>query len=156
MQPTTQNAQPKTTTHKAQLKRFHTLCSRLGMGTEDKRAIIDSFGYDSSSDMQTNELLQINADLQKLVNPKRDKFDTWRKRVMASIGGWLQTIGKQGDEKYIKAIALRATGNQYESFNKIPMNRLVSLYNNFLRKQQDFKTVGDLAADEIELLKSMN
>lgn len=138
------------------VKRYHTLCTRIGMTSDDKRAILDSFGAASSLDLQSHELAQINKDLEKLLNPKKGELDMWRKRVIASIGGWLNLMHIDNDIEKIKAIARRATGNQFESFNKIPIARLVNLYNAFLNKQKDFKTVGKITKEELEILENLN
>lgn len=65
--------------------------------------------------------------------------DVWRKRCMASIGGYLRLAGKASNAQIIQAIACRATG--VEDFNKIPISRLRNLYNAFLKQQKDFKAI---------------
>ena len=67
-----------------------------------------------------------------------------RKRVIAAIGGWLRMIGK-GDEgiNYIKGVACQAA--KTDNFNKISLERLTTIYNMFLRKQKDAKSVNEVA-----------
>ena len=53
--------------HRDILKKFHTLCSVLGLTDAEKRAIVESYGVESSRDMDTHgefteiEPLQSNA-----------------------------------------------------------------------------------------------
>ena len=70
------------------------------------------------------------------------ELNQWRKRLIASIGGWLQLSGKEGGIEAIKAIACRAAGKS--DFNDIPKGKLVSLYNAFLQKQNDLQTVKNM------------
>jgi hypothetical protein len=53
-------------------------------------------------------------------------------------------IGK-GDEgiNYIKGVACQAA--KVDNFNKIPLERLTTIYNMFLRKQKDAKSVNEVA-----------
>lgn len=71
-----------------------------------------------------------------------EELDQWRKRLIASIGGWMQLSGKEGGIEAIKAIACRAAGKS--DFNDIPKGKLVSLYNAFLQKQNDLQTVKNM------------
>lgn len=76
------------------------------------------------------------------VNRMPEDLNIWRKRLIAAIGGWLTMTGKQGGLEMIKAIACRAA--QKDDFNAIPKGQLVSLYNAFVQKQKDLKTVKEL------------
>jgi hypothetical protein len=60
--------------------------------------------------------------------------DAWRKRVMASIGGWLRACGTQHTPETIKAIACRAA--QRKSFNYITLSELRAIYAEFNNKQK--------------------
>lgn len=71
-----------------------------------------------------------------------DEMDRWRKRLIASIGGWMRLSGKEGGIEAIKAVACRAAGKG--DFNAIPKGQLVSLYNAFLQKQKDVKNVNTI------------
>jgi hypothetical protein len=61
-------------------------------------------------------------------------MDTWRKRVMASISGWLRLCKTTHTPKTIKAIACRAA--QREAFNDITLSELRAIYAEFLNKQK--------------------
>ncbi len=117
------------------LKRFHALCGELKLSTEDKRALVEGAGADSSADLPAWKLHSICENLRLQANPKAADMDALRKRVMASIGGWLKAAGYNSDAERIKTIACRATG--YERFNAIPVGRLHNLYHNFRNKQID-------------------
>lgn len=143
------------TTKKSRLiKRYHTLCAKLGMSRDHKEAILVSYGVCSSTALDELELEQICTNLANQVNPKPSQTDKMRKRVMAAIGGWLRLVGHEQNADKIKGIACRATG--YKHFNRIPKNRLNNLYHAFVNKQKDFKAVGHITNDEIELLSRLN
>lgn len=122
------------------LRKFHTLCSRLGMDADSKLALISSYGAESSKDLTNRQLTEICEQLNGIVNPEGARADRLRKRVIAAIGGWLRQIGKENEGVgYIKAVACRAAG--VENFNRIPAGRLETIYNMFLKKQRDAKAV---------------
>lgn len=88
---------------------------------------------------------------------KADDCDTWRKRVMAAIGGWLRQSEELGirncesargliplsDGARIKAIACRAAGRK--AFNEITLSELRAVYAEFLNKQKVAKRIRELA-----------
>jgi hypothetical protein len=61
-------------------------------------------------------------------------MDTWRKRVMASIGGWLRACNTTHTAETIKAIACRAS--QRKAFNDITLSELRAIYAEFNNKQK--------------------
>lgn len=126
------------------LKKFHTLCARLNMDADMKLALISGYGVESSKDLTNAELLELCDRLNEILNPEDAKTDKMRKRVIAAIGGWLRMIGK-GDEgiNYIKGVACQAA--KVDNFNKIPLERLTTIYNMFLRKQKDAKSVNEVS-----------
>ncbi len=132
--------------HNGLLRKFHTLCSRLGLTEAEKRAIIESFGVESSADIDTHDLIDICASLSRqLEGGKGETMDKLRKQVMAAIGGYLRKIGRESNANIIKGIACRAAG--YQSFNKIPAERLRNLYNAFRNKQKDIDSVERIAME---------
>lgn len=132
--------------HKGVLKKFHTLCSVLGLSEDEKRAIVESYGVESSRDMDTHDLINVCANLSDQVNKKNGTgdLDKLRKRVMAAIGSYLHSVGKESNASIIKGIASRATG--YEEFNKIPRERLRNLIATFNNKVKDKQGVNDVLA----------
>ena len=132
------------------LKRFHTLLGQTGGNTAAKKeAILAGFGVDSSRDLNAHELLKACAALELELNPELAEMDKWRKRVIASIGGWLKLMQKTGNIGLIKAIACQAAG--VSSFNRIPMERLRSIYYAFNNKQKDMEFANAITVDEINL-----
>lgn len=104
--------------HRDILKKFHTLCNVLGLTDNEKHAIVNSYGVESSRDMDTHDLIDVCAKLSEQANRKagHGETDKLRKRVMASIGAYLKAIGRESNATVIKGIACRASG--YEDFNK--------------------------------------
>lgn len=132
--------------HNGVLRKFHTLCSRLGLTEEEKRAIVGSYGVESSADIDTHDLIDICASLSKqLEGGKGDEMDKLRKRAMAAIGGYLRKINQASNAEIIKGIACRSTG--HTSFNKIPAERLRNVYNTFRNKQKDIDAAESIAME---------
>lgn len=132
--------------HRGLLKKFHTLCSVLGLTDDQKKDILSSWGVESSRDLTQHQLIDICAKLSEQVNHKDGtaSLDKLRKQVIAAIGSWLrETCQSQGISK-IKGIACRATG--YSEFNKIPRERLRNLIATFNNKTKDKKSVDALAS----------
>ena len=131
--------------HSGLLRKYHTLCSQLGLSDDAKQAIKASYKVESSADFDTHDLIDICASLSKqLEGGKANELSKQRKRVMAAIGGWLRAIGSENNIDIIKAIACRATGIQ--NFNRIPLERLRNLYAAFSKKQKDFAEVDKICA----------
>jgi len=125
------------------LKRFHTVCSKNGLKSEDKTAICMSYGVRSSKDLDEMQLA-------KIINKLDSDGDVWRKRVMAAIGGWLNAVNIDQDAKTIKGIACRSAGYKY--FNGIPVSRLRSIYYEFRNKS---KTSQNAQAIKNEIISSL-
>ena len=136
------------------LKRFHTLCTKTGMKPEEKYALIGGFGVQSSRDLTVEQLQRACDVLDKRMNPAQADLDKWRKRVLASISGWLAMTSQDKSISRVKAIACRAT--EKREFNEIPKERLVNVYYSFLKKQQDFKRVSGIVTQDLETLSAMN
>lgn len=130
--------------HRGLLKKFHTLCSVLGMTDDQKSTLLSSWGVESSRDLDQHQLIDICAKLSEQANQKNGtaSLDKLRKRAIAAIGGWLrETYQSQGISK-IKGIACRATG--YDDFNKIPKERLCNLIATFNNKVKDARSIDEI------------
>jgi hypothetical protein len=136
------------------LKRFHTLCTKIGIKPEEKYAIIGGFGVESSRDLTVEQLQKACDALDKRMNPQLAELDKWRKRVLASISGYLAITSQEKSIARVKAIACRATDKH--EFNEIPKDRLINVYYSFLKKQQDFKRVSGMVTQDLETLSAMN
>jgi hypothetical protein len=136
------------------LKRFHTLCTKTGIKPEEKYAIIGGFGVESSRDLTVEQLQKACDALDKRMNPQLAELDKWRKRVLASISGYLAITSQEKSIARVKAIACRATDKH--EFNEIPKDRLINVYYSFLKKQQDFKRVSGMVTQDLETLSAMN
>lgn len=130
--------------HKGVLRKFHTLCSLLGLTEAEKRAIVESFGVESSADIDTHDLIDVCASLSRQLEGGRgDELDKLRKRAMAAIGGYLKATGRESNATVIKGIACRATGHR--DFNRIPRERLRNLVGLFNNKVKDAQAVSGIA-----------
>ena len=138
--------------HRDLLKKYHTLCTVLGMTDADKEATLAAYGVDSSRDLDTHDLVDLCAKLSDEANKKAgtDDMDKLRKRVMAAIGGWLKSEGKFSSATIIKAIACRATG--HSEFNKIPRERLRNLIGAFNNKVKDAEAVAELTKENPKVI----
>ena len=69
------------------LRQFHTLCSRLRLSAEEKAAIIEGYGVESSADINNDDLMNICRALEKRLDSNAVKLDRLRKQVIAAICG---------------------------------------------------------------------
>ena len=135
----------KTETEKTQaklLKRFHTLCGVVGLSKQDKKAILDGYGYTSSTQLTIKDLVEVNEKLSQTSTSRNQELNAWRKRLMASIGNYLRENDKPENADYIKRIACRAS--TYDNFNEIPKHILIKLYNQFNNKGLDLDYLNSL------------
>ena len=128
--------------HKDLVKKYHTLAGQLGMTTEERRALLAQYNVDSSVDLSQHQLVDVCACLSREIE-RRDghqSMDALRKRLIAVVGKYLKACGKSDVTiSYIKATACRAAG--IREFNRIPRERLRSLYEAFMLKLKDIKRV---------------
>jgi len=129
------------------LKKFYTLLGKTGIGHEGKEAILESYGVESSRDLSARDLLDICDKLAMQADPKLKELDVWRKRVLAALFKYCASVGRTADMDYVKSIACRATGHQ--SFNQIPVGRLINIYNAFKNKIKDVKSVDWITRNEL-------
>lgn len=130
--------------HRGLLKKFHSLCTVLGLDDEAKRAMLVSWGVESSRDLNQHQLIDICAKLSEQVDHTQGtaRLDKLRKQVIASIGRWLRETKQTESLSIIKGIAMRASG--YSDFNKIPRERLRNLIATFNNKVKDARAVDAL------------
>jgi len=137
------------------IKRLHALLARLGFNGDAKREMLfESYGVISSSDLTTKQLVELCDSLEYRLSSKKKEIDLHRKRVIAAIGGWLTALGRENEIGVIKAIASRAA--EAKSFNDIPLERLRSIYNAFLKKQKDLRFVDNLTKVELDISQYLN
>lgn len=127
---------------KGLIKKYHTLAGQLGMTTEERRALLAQYNVDSSRDLSQHQLIDVCACLARELDKRdgRDSMDALRKRLIAVIGKFLKLCGK-GDVtiSYIKGVACRSCG--IREFNRIPRERLRSLYGAYINKIKDINNV---------------
>lgn len=123
----------------ALLRKFHTLLGRAGVDAESKEIMLAAYGVTTSKDLSVYELTELCGKLDKLANPDAHAADKWRKRVIAAIAAYLREVRHDCNMAVIKSIACRAT--KYDDFNKIPVERLRSVYNAFTQRTKDMKEV---------------
>ena len=137
------------------LKKFHALLREGGISNEEKLAILSAYGVQSSRDMNTYELMELVNTLYNRIHPSVADSDRWRKRLIASIGGFLRAMTLEGNNlAEIKAIACRAA--KCDNFNQIPLDRLKSLYNAFNNRTKDLKRVDTATTNIIDILTTLN
>ena len=128
--------------HKDLVKKYHTLAGQLGMTDEDKRALLSQYNVESSVDLSQHQLIDVCACLARELDKRdgRDSMDALRKRLIAVVGKYLTACGKsEVSISYIKGVACRSCG--IREFNRIPRERLRSLYGAFALKLKDIKRV---------------
>jgi hypothetical protein len=138
-------------------RQFYTLLKQ--MYGADKADLILQFTNgrtDSLTAMKPEEYFSMLGAMQARVksdSAQHAALDKARKRLIACIGGYLTAMGSKNEIGLIKATACRASAN-YMRFNDIPLDRLNSLYNAFLKRQRDIKAAQDIDLDApLSLLK---
>lgn len=127
-------------------RKFYALLRQLPGA--DKEALVWQFTENrtySLTEMHTHEFQLMLARLEGKVRAKHtrcNEFDLWRKRVIASIGGWLRACGTEHTVDTIKAIAARAAGRK--AFNDVTLSELRAVYYEFLNKQKVAKRIKNL------------
>lgn len=134
------------------IRLYHTLAAKLNMGDEARVGALSAFGAGSSKELTTDQLQELCNLLKQQLNKDSDK---WRKRVLASIHGYLQLTGRAANTEYVKAIATRSAGD-YENFNQIPTSKLKMLYHAFLDKQKTLRRAGELINEDLDIIQFKN
>jgi hypothetical protein len=127
-------------------KKLHVLKTQAGMHDDEYRCLLSSYGVESSVDLNAHQLIDVINFLEKQTNKSYAEMDTWRKRVIASIGGYLKGQGIDGNINMIKGIACRATGCR--TFNSIPKQNLINVYYAFKNKQKVEENIEKIAMIE--------
>lgn len=138
---------------KALLIKFHTILKSSGITDDEKYAMLNSYGVDSSKDLNDKQLIDL---ITKLLGQSKeyDESDQWRKRVIASIGAYLRILNKDESIDYIKSIACQASGSK--NFNKIPLANLRSIYYEFKKKCEINGTVNRIKKGLVNEMISCN
>ena len=85
--------------------------------------------------MTEGQLEEACAGLAAMADPRKAEADRLRKRLIAAIASYLAATGRKADMATIKAVACRASG--CGDFNRIPNDRLRSLYGAFTNRRRD-------------------
>lgn len=136
------------------IKKFHTLLGKANIDSDGKEAILSAYNVESTKDLTVGELIEVCNAIDTRANPRLAELDKYRKRLMASIGGWLRAMTVSSNGAKIKAIACRASGKS--DFNDIPLEQLRSLYAAFNKKQKDLAMVENITIEELNKLTLMN
>ena len=149
----------KINSHSDLIGRYHGLCRTLGMDKENKKDFLSAWGVGSSTQLTTQQLTEVIDTLQGMVQQRDQVANDWRKRVIASIAGFLDVSPEFGkllaqkapaDQyrfklKYIISMACRAA--ECKEFNEIPVARLQNLYYGFRQKQKDWAAIEQVVYD---------
>lgn len=130
------------------VKKFHILLGKAGVDEGGKRTMLAAYGVESSRELDARDLLDLCNKLELMTSEKARREDMWRKRLMAAIGGYLRAMCQEQNAARIKAIACRAS--EADDFNRIPLERLRSLYYAFTNKAKDLKFVEEFTAEELD------
>ena len=104
----------------------------------------------SAKELTAVEINELYYELNKRASAKSQELDKKRKRLIAAIFGVFEKMNKKPSVEYVKGIACRAA--KEDDFNKIPAERLTSLYNAFLNTQKDLSFAQRLTANlELEI-----
>lgn len=124
------------------IRKYHAVAASAGLSESERYAILSSYGVESSRDLTQHQLIDVIATISSNLNEHQDRL---RKRLIASIGRYLRTAGYEENIETIKATAVRASG--YDSFNKIPPERMRSLIFAFNHKVRDLESVNEITKE---------
>lgn len=124
------------------IRKYHAVAAAAGLSESERYAILSSYGVESSRDLTQHQLIDVIATISSNLNEHQDRL---RKRLIASIGRYLRTAGYKENIETIKATAVRASG--YDSFNKIPPERMRSLIFAFNHKVRDLESVDEITQE---------
>ena len=124
------------------IRKYHAVAASAGLSESERYAILSSYGVESSRDLTQHQLIDVIATISSNLNEHQDRL---RKRLIASIGRYLRTAGYEENIETIKATAVRASG--YDSFNKIPPERMRSLIFAFNHKVRDLESVDEITQE---------
>ena len=125
---------------------FHVELKKGGMAKQ-KPAILESFGVASTKDLSEAELVTA-------IKGITNESDLWKKRVIAVIFSWYNTLNKEVDVAYVKGTACKATG--YKHFNAIPVSRLRDLYFGWSKKDRAANSIVAFKEKIIKQLEECN
>lgn len=116
--------------HKQVVKRYHTLASKLALTDNDKKAIMGSYGVESSLELTTSKLTEVCETLQEMLNKKTgaarkvNELDRLRKGCIACLCRYIELRGIKTNDivGYAKQIACRSA--QRERFNQLTASEL--------------------------------
>ena len=119
----------------ATLKQLMTILSIQKVSDEDRAQLVCSWTKGRTTSTRELTAKEMQDIVDKLQNAEQSNPDIWRKRVMAAIYGFLGKMNKEATPELVKGIACRAA--KVQDFNKIPTQRLISLYTAFTNMQKD-------------------
>ena len=119
----------------ATLKQLMTILSMQKVSDDDRAQLVCSWTKGRTTSARELTAKEMQDIVDKLQNAEQSNPDVWRKRVMAAIYGFLGKMNKEATPELVKGIACRAA--KVQDFNKIPTQRLVSLYTAFTNMQKD-------------------
>lgn len=96
------------------IKKYHTLCGKLGMTDEEKRDILENnYGVKSSKDLYVEELQHLCKALEESINKPSDettRMDKQRKKIFFLIRQICKHTKREYDKKKAYTMACRACG----------------------------------------------
>lgn len=130
------------------IRKYHAVAHEAGLSEAEKSAILECYGVTSSRDLSQHQLIDVIASISSRMDVLRDRL---RKRLIASIGRYLRTIGYEENIHTIKATAERAAGCP---FNRIPPERIRSLIFAFNNKVKDLERVDEITKEVLKLKRN--
>lgn len=132
------------------IKEFHILLSRCGINEDGKMAILESYGVESSTELNCLQLTEINGklleELQKAGKASREKqknspLELARKQVKVAVGKYLAVKGEIPANGWllpewnkITGVACRAA--QVSAFTQIPLSKLRGIIFEFNKQRK--------------------
>ena len=119
-------------------RRFYALARQCNLSREDVAATIagNYKGRMHTNELTANELQALCLALQKrATTPEQQEQDKWRKRLIAAVIKYCDKMGYPATSIYAVSIIER----DGTKINQLPLDRLRSLYNAFVKRTKDLK-----------------
>lgn len=139
------------------IRLFHTLLREAKIDDENKMMLLNSYGVESSKDLEVWQLSKLCTFLQNQLSPEDKELDAQRKKFIAIACSFCEAICVKNWDKftpkervdYAKAIACKAA--EVNSFNSINGDRLRRIAYMLKNRTAEMKNVEKIMVGEINI-----
>lgn len=129
--------------HNKILRKYHTMCGLAGLKDYEKVALLEQYGVESSTQLETHDLIDLCGFLQKRIDERSGtahaEMDALRKRCIKALCMYIDAKGIETTDKiaYVKEMACRSAKKKV--FNKLTAAELRGVIGYFNNERQAFE-----------------